>query len=855
MHYLLGRGLAGAAGFATLILLVRYMDVQAYAGFTALSGVIVLAGILAGLGLERAISRFIPEARLERSVSELKKFIFDLTIIKLAAILVICLIFYNFWDNILNIFPDIQLSKFPTVLLIFVVAETLFQHFSSVLQALIKQKELTRILLVQWAGRLAMIAWAIYGDRYISLEEVLWVMAVPEAIGVFVFVLVIYKHLNNLENHQKMPNIRGQSSWPNWHDVSKMAGSNYGFTLLAAPPQGYFMKMLAAAFLPTQMVAAYGFFINVAERTRQYIPLHFLYNLIEPVMISSYLQNKDFKTLSNRCQLLYKSNLLFFVPLLAWVASAGVFIVISLTGGKYQEYLWLLLVVMLQLALGSHVVLLQLILNSIGQSRTLIFAGFFALTGMLLYIILATTFDPVLLVLGPLLFSFLCNIYTIRAINNQGYSYKVQWKLYAGLMLAGAIAFLFVIFTISSKFLSFDSPFLMSIVSGFLIAIIYLPALYFLKVIQANEILLVKSIFNKKNHSEKLALENPINLETSIIFRLQSEAKAVLDKLIPHGASIILLDYPNNTNVGDSLIWLGEIAYLKSRGFKPSYVCDVKNYDAKAIKKILNNNSVILMHGGGNLGTVWNEIHEFRMKVLQDFPTIPTVQMPQTIHFDDETKLVEFAKIIKRHKNYTLLARCQKSLEFSIKNLTNSTFLCPDMAFFIGPVLLKFEPHCDHLVLSRTDHEKSNENLMELFSKTISKSHETVDWLQASMFEKCLYRFEKHTLLCRKYLDPNNRLLLLLWNKLSKLRLVRGASLLGRGRIVLTDRLHAHILSILMDKPHLIADNSYGKISEFYKTWTSNHVDAALVKDLETLIKASNLLANFLITQKVQSTK
>ena len=30
-HYLLGRGFAGIGGFATVILLVRYMDVQSYA--------------------------------------------------------------------------------------------------------------------------------------------------------------------------------------------------------------------------------------------------------------------------------------------------------------------------------------------------------------------------------------------------------------------------------------------------------------------------------------------------------------------------------------------------------------------------------------------------------------------------------------------------------------------------------------------------------------------------------------------------------------------------------------------------------------------------------------------------------
>ena len=109
---------------------------------------------------------------------------------------------------------------------------------------------------------------------------------------------------------------------------------------------------------------------------------------------------------------------------------------------------------------------------------------------------------------------------------------------------------------------------------------------------------------------------------SSVILSLQAEARKVLDAIIPADAHIILLDYPNTTNVGDSLIWLGEIAYFNSRGLKPSYVCDVENYDVNAIKKILNKNSILLMHGGGNFGTVWKKIHNFRLQVLSDFPNI-----------------------------------------------------------------------------------------------------------------------------------------------------------------------------------------------------------------------------------------
>ena len=39
---------------------------------------------------------------------------------------------------------------------------------------------------------------------------------------------------------------------------------------------------------------------------------------------------------------------------------------------------------------------------------------------------------------------------------------------------------------------------------------------------------------------------------------------SVLGPLIPAGSSVVLFDFPNYSNVGDSAIWLGEEIYIKS---------------------------------------------------------------------------------------------------------------------------------------------------------------------------------------------------------------------------------------------------------------------------------------------------
>ena len=54
----------------------------------------------------------------------------------------------------------------------------------------------------------------------------------------------------------------------------------------------------------------------------------------------------------------------------------------------------------------------------------------------------------------------------------------------------------------------------------------------------------------------------------------------------------------------------------------------------------------------------------------------------------------------------------------------------------------------------------------------------------------------------------------------ARARVLRGCRLLSSGRVVITDRLHAHILSLLLGIPHAVLDNTYGKLGRFLDVWT-----------------------------------
>lgn len=324
-----------------------------------------------------------------------------------------------------------------------------------------------------------------------------------------------------------------------------------------------------------------------------------------------------------------------------------------------------------------------------------------------------------------------------------------------------------------------------------------------------------------------------------LINELQAKARAVLDPLIPENASVALLDYPNNSNVGDSLIWLGEIAYLESRKIPVRYVSDLHNHNSQSLREVLGKSTVILMHGGGNFGTLWPHEQAFRLQVLKDFAGVSVIQMPQSIHFNNDRVLDKTKQAIRQHGNFTLLVRDQPSYDFASSQFDCKVSLCPDMAFFIGPIESNKHPGYDRFILSRTDHEKSNNWIDDLPRLGSAVSIDVNDWLDQGISERLLNRIQRHTSNLRLQMDPSNTVLLKLWNMLAQARLARGRALLERGQVVISDRLHVHILSILLNKPHVLIDNSYGKLGNLHKAWTTPYEGVKFVTDIEAALLAA----------------
>lgn len=282
----------------------------------------------------------------------------------------------------------------------------------------------------------------------------------------------------------------------------------------------------------------------------------------------------------------------------------------------------------------------------------------------------------------------------------------------------------------------------------------------------------------------------------------QAALRALYHAHVVLGTRYALVDFPDHANVGDSAIWLGEVTVLRAlTGRDPAYVSTWHDFDAAACRRACPDGPLFL-HGGGNLGDIWPHHQRFRETILATIRDRPVVQLPQSIHFRVPAEAARFAALAAEHPDFTLYVRDLRSLEFAARHFACPTRLAPDSAYALGP-----QPRgtaaCDVLMLLRTDDERRTYPAPDPARATV------VDWLDD---DPDLPPFPDPA-------QPDSAAAPAARTAQAAARVARGLRLLARGRVLVTDRLHGHILADLLDLPHVALDNDYGKLAAYVAAW------------------------------------
>src|SRR5690606_22778710 len=189
------------------------------------------------------------------------------------------------------------------------------------------------------------------------------------------------------------------------------------------------------------------------------------------------------------------------------------------------------------------------------------------------------------------------------------------------------------------------------------------------------------------------------------IVELKNKISEELTPLI--GSDYILLNLLYYDNIGDTLIWEGEETFLSSLPYKCLYRSSINTYNRD---KNFDTAVTILMQGGGNFGDLWSDHQKFRLEIVEKFRDNPIVIFPVSVHYLDNTKMLEDARLMAQHENLTICVRDQASYNLLKEHFSNNILLVPDMAFWIDPAQLQQYNRLSGnraLLLKRNDKELS----------------------------------------------------------------------------------------------------------------------------------------------------
>lgn len=318
-------------------------------------------------------------------------------------------------------------------------------------------------------------------------------------------------------------------------------------------------------------------------------------------------------------------------------------------------------------------------------------------------------------------------------------------------------------------------------------------------------------------------------------------------QFVEPGERYALVDFPDHSNVGDSAIWLGELALLRDiTGRFPSYVCTHGDYDRDAMRRAVPEGP-IFFNGGGNIGDIWPANQAFRERLLIDFPDRKIVFLPGSIHFKDNANISRFNAALSQSKSCSLFVRDRSSLEIAEESIDCPTDLTPDAALGLGSQNTPNPPTMEVFGLLRTDVEASGADYKDLRDAGL----EIDDWLNEPTLNRRRLRRKAilSTLLDGSLSGAEAKARH--YHLIAQTRVDRGLAQLSQGRVVVTDRLHAHILCTLMGKTHVALDNSYGKVSGYWENWHRDVNNVRFARSIDEIAPALRELGLTEIASKI----
>lgn len=275
----------------------------------------------------------------------------------------------------------------------------------------------------------------------------------------------------------------------------------------------------------------------------------------------------------------------------------------------------------------------------------------------------------------------------------------------------------------------------------------------------------------------------------------------------------ILMGTSHFGNLGDQAITIAQIEFLR-KNFPDREILEIQinEFETKfyEIHKVVTDKDIIIFPGGGNLGDIYIEEENTRYKTLRYFKNIPSIQFPQSLTFKDQTYSSFNANLSKRiyskrASNFVIGTRESKSYALSQKIFPKNEILyTPDIVLSLS-YKAKDITRDGILFCLRNDSEKIlPDNQEKLLINFIEDKYRKVTITDTVV---------PYSIKITQRDNELNKI----WKQFSS------------SRLVITDRLHGLIFSIVTGTPCIVFDNFNSKIKMTYLDWLISYKNVRFI--------------------------
>lgn len=312
-----------------------------------------------------------------------------------------------------------------------------------------------------------------------------------------------------------------------------------------------------------------------------------------------------------------------------------------------------------------------------------------------------------------------------------------------------------------------------------------------------------------------------------------------ISNLLPKSGTFAYVDFPVYKNVGDILIFLGTMEFLRRHNVPISGVLTTLDQSPGHLRR-MSEFDAILYQGGGNFGDIYPDNQGLRKAVLENAPDARGFIFPQSIQYFDPAKLAADSALFRKNKNLTIFTRDHYSHGIAKQHFSDNVVMSQDMAHslydWLAPIREARPPVIGAgertLYFIRKDKEVGAKGGLEM----AANSDGPLDWSDLlSIPKKVHFELYIRAAMASKLLPNLPMAYLYAYENMCKRLVIRLAQRFVQYDHVVTSRLHGVIFSLLLGRRVTIIDNNYGKNSRYADAWLSDvpNLDIALRSDFK----------------------